>query len=277
LRLSWSTNLRNRLIVGFTGGPLLLIFAVYGHLPFLAVVAVILLLSLYEMHLMGHAVGIAGYDIPAFLFAAAILLDSYYSQVENLYLLATAYITIVVLISLFKDSEGQLLEVSYRCISTFYLSLFLSSLVLIREFPFTSGYLTGGKFIAVIFLGVWFLDTFAYFSGRMFGKHPLFPRISPKKTIEGSIGGVCGSVIIVAAAHFVFFPELSMMNTIISGVIIGVCGQLGDLIESFFKRKTGIKDSSAILPGHGGVLDRFDSLIFVSPFMYFYIKWIIAA
>ena len=103
----------------------------------------------------------------------------------------------------------------------------------------------------------------------------MMPRISPKKTVEGSVAGVAGCVVAIFAARAVFYPELLWFDALALAVIIGVAGQIGDLIESFFKRKTGIKDSSSILPGHGGVLDRFDSLIFISPFVYYYVKWMV--
>ena len=105
----------------------------------------------------------------------------------------------------------------------------------------------------------------------------LFPRISPKKTVEGGISGFLSAVAVLIVSHLTFFPELALIHAVTLGIIIGTLGQLGDLIESFLKRQTGVKDSSSILPGHGGILDRFDSLIFISPFVYLYIRYFITS
>jgi len=272
LNLTWDSNLRNRLIVGFIGGPVLVAFALYGHYLFLALIAVILFCSLHEMHLMGRAFGAEGQDILSYLYGGAFLAACYFDKVGYLYLITIVYLTVLLLKSLWRDRNNQLMIISFNCLTTLYVSLFLGALVLVREFPYEFGYLTGGKFIVAVFLGVWSLDTFAYFTGRMFGRRKLLPSVSPKKTVEGSIGGMIGCVIIMVAAQQIFLPEISLENIIILSMIIGVTGQIGDLIESYIKRKSGIKDSSSLLPGHGGILDRFDSMIFVSPFIYYYIK-----
>ena len=112
-------------------------------------------------------------------------------------------------------------------------------------------------------------DIFAFFSGYFFGKHKLLPKVSPKKTVEGSLGGIVGSILLSAVFMAIFSPEL-----IVHGLIIGAVGsffaQAGDLTASFIKRKTGIKDFGTLIPGHGGVLDRFDSILFTAPFVYYY-------
>jgi phosphatidate cytidylyltransferase len=123
----------------------------------------------------------------------------------------------------------------------------------------------------ILLFSVWASDTFAYFAGKTFGKTPLVPRISPKKTREGLLGAVFGSMLIVFLAS-----PLSGMGTVkslIVGAAIGLLGQLGDIFESIGKRVSGIKDSSALIPGHGGILDRMDSFIFTAPFLYNCMVW----
>lgn len=142
---------------------------------------------------------------------------------------------------------------------------------MLRENRFVEGYKIGGYIVGSAFISVWILDTMAYFTGKMFGKHKLFPSVSPNKTVEGGIGGVLGAVSAMLAAKYVFFNQLSIVHAVLIGGIIGIVGQLGDVIESFLKRQTGAKDSSSILPGHGGIFDRFDSIIFVGPFVYAYV------
>ena len=118
-----------------------------------------------------------------------------------------------------------------------------------------------------MFIILWTHDTFAYLSGSFFGKHPLYQRISPKKTIEGSIGGF-GFSIIAAYIFSIFSPVLLMWQWMSFALVITVFGTLGDLGESWLKRRAGVKDSGKLLPGHGGILDRFDSLLLVSPIVY---------
>ena len=112
---------------------------------------------------------------------------------------------------------------------------------------------------------IWSSDTFAYLSGKNFGKHKLFPSVSPKKTIEGFIGGLLGAVLV--AVCFSLYSVKSIWEWIGIALILVVFGTFGDLIESKFKRIAGVKDSGTILPGHGGFLDRLDSLIFTAPFV----------
>jgi phosphatidate cytidylyltransferase len=114
-------------------------------------------------------------------------------------------------------------------------------------------------------------DTLAYFAGRGLGKHKLYEAVSPNKTIEGSIGGLFGGVIaMVGMGHYWLAPELPIVHAVVLGVIGSVLGQLGDLIESMIKRTFGAKDSGNLLPGHGGMLDRVDGLLFVAPLVYYY-------
>jgi phosphatidate cytidylyltransferase len=119
-------------------------------------------------------------------------------------------------------------------------------------------------FVLGMFVILWTHDTFAYLTGSFFGKHPLFKAISPKKTWEGSIGGL-GFALIAAYIISIFSPELESWHWFLIALIIAVFGTIGDLAESLLKRRAGVKDSGKLLPGHGGILDRFDSVLFVSP------------
>jgi phosphatidate cytidylyltransferase len=117
-------------------------------------------------------------------------------------------------------------------------------------------------------------DIFAYFTGQAIGKHKLSPKISPKKTIEGAIGGILGSVLLcVVFGHF--FGELLLLHYAVIGVLGSILAQLGDLTASIFKRKMGVKDYGMLIPGHGGIMDRFDSVLFTAPFVYYYIMLVI--
>lgn len=117
----------------------------------------------------------------------------------------------------------------------------------------------------LIFLCIWATDSGAYFAGNWFGKHPLWPAISPKKTVEGSVGGLVLAIVVAVAFSFYRPDLLGLANAILLGLVIALVGQMGDLIQSAYKRVKGIKDTGAILPGHGGVLDRVDSWLIVFP------------
>jgi phosphatidate cytidylyltransferase len=146
-----------------------------------------------------------------------------------------------------------------------YIGLTLSCLLPLR---FSSGFSrsgTGRDLIFLLFLVIWADDIFAYFVGRFLGQNPLFPRVSPKKTIEGAMGGFAGSVLVGWAFARWFWHPTSPKTAMLLIVLIAVAGQMGDLAESALKRGADVKDSGALLPGHGGLLDRIDSLLFGAP------------
>ena len=126
------------------------------------------------------------------------------------------------------------------------------------------------KMVWLIFPNGFGKEIMAYFSGYFLGKHKLCPNISPKKTIEGSIGGILGSVALCALFGR-FFSEQEILHCVVLGVLGGVISQFGDLTASIFKRKMGIKDYGNLIPGHGGILDRFDSIIMTAPLLYLFI------
>ncbi len=134
----------------------------------------------------------------------------------------------------------------------------------------------GEYFIYIIFFSVWAGDSAAYFIGKAFGKHRLNEEVSPKKSIEGSIAGLVATVAVAVICWNILFPwYITLTQVIIIGVLIAVLGQLSDLAESLIKRSSGIKDSSNILPGHGGVLDRFDSYLLIAPVLYYVILFMV--
>jgi phosphatidate cytidylyltransferase len=123
----------------------------------------------------------------------------------------------------------------------------------------------GPRLILFLLVTIWGCDSFAYYVGKNFGRHKLAPEISPKKTIEGSIGGLIGSIGVAVVAALLFLPEFSLPEAALVGGLASTAGQIGDLVESMFKRGAGVKDSGLFLPGHGGFYDRVDSLLFAAP------------
>ena len=126
-----------------------------------------------------------------------------------------------------------------------------------------------------MFGSIWVCDSAAYFAGTAFGRHKLFERVSPRKTWEGAIAGFIGAVAVFVSGRVLLLPYMSLTDAVICGVIVGLLGQIGDMVESLLKRDAGVKDSSGFIPGHGGVLDRFDSLIVVSPLIFFYLDFVV--
>jgi phosphatidate cytidylyltransferase len=132
----------------------------------------------------------------------------------------------------------------------------------------------GGAYVALALTFAWLADTGAYFSGTYFGKAKLYPEISPGKTRAGFIGALVGSAFGALVAHFWYLPSLPLLDGLALALVAGATGQAGDLAESLLKRSSGMKDSGWILPGHGGLLDRIDSLLVVSPIVYLYTLWV---
>ena len=130
----------------------------------------------------------------------------------------------------------------------------------------------GGDILLFLFALLWIGDTAAMAAGKVFGKHKLAPSVSPNKTVEGFLGHIVFCLLIAILFHFWRLPEISLLILLGGAFGVSIVGQLGDLVESMWKRSVGIKDSSALIPGHGGVLDRFDSLLFGAPFLYAYLK-----
>jgi phosphatidate cytidylyltransferase len=134
---------------------------------------------------------------------------------------------------------------------------------------------SGGDLLLFLFGVLWVGDTAAMGVGKWLGRHKLAPAVSPNKTVEGFIGGFVGALAVGLLMAFWKFGQLPLYHVLFMALGCSLFGQLGDLVESMWKRSLGIKDSSDIIPGHGGVLDRFDSLLFAAPFMYGYLVWLV--
>lgn len=133
---------------------------------------------------------------------------------------------------------------------------------------------SGPGFVILSLVLSWFSDTGAYFAGRFLGKHKLYEAVSPKKTVEGAIGGLVAAVAGAVVGHYFYLRSLPLDHAIILAIVAGALGQAGDLGESMLKRSFGVKDSGGIVPGHGGILDRIDALVVTSAFSYAYILWV---
>ena len=152
-----------------------------------------------------------------------------------------------------------------------YVPFLLSHLVLARALPH------GVAWVFILFFVVMCGDSAAYYVGSAIGKHRLYPEVSPKKSVEGAIGGLAGSIAGALLARLLFYPELAIGHAVLAALLLGPLGQVGDLFESMVKRSCGVKDSGTIFPGHGGVLDRLDSILFAAPALYYYASFVATA
>lgn len=270
-------QLKKRVIVAIIIGPIILVLAYWGKLPFLIFVDFVLLFALKEFYEMAERKGDFPNPVPGYLFALLITWDFYFfDQSFTLYLLALAVI-VISMFELYRNRGSKYHNVSITVLGIGYLAVLLSFFVAIREMPnqLNIPYLTGGIWILTIFLTVWFGDSVAYFVGNAVGKHKLAPKISPHKTIEGAIGGFLGMLLVPVLATLFFPTYMSIAESLGLGAICGIFGQYSDLTESMFKRDAGVKDSSHLIPGHGGVFDRFDVLFLISPLVYLYLKYVV--
>jgi phosphatidate cytidylyltransferase len=145
-----------------------------------------------------------------------------------------------------------------------YVPLLLAHLIMIRMLPH------GVSWLLLVMVLVMSGDSAAFYVGSSFGKNKLYPAVSPKKSVQGALGGLAGSLIGVFISKALFFPTLTLVDCVATSLLLGVIGQLGDLFESLLKRSCGVKDSGAIFPGHGGILDRLDSILFAAPVAFYY-------
>ena len=174
-------------------------------------------------------------------------------------------IAIILLLRFGKENEEAISDALTRLIcGVIYVPFLLSHLVLIRNYD------DGAVWIFFVLAVVFALDTSAYYVGTYAGRHKLYPAVSPKKTWEGAIGGLIGALFAAWLFKRCFWGDLAWLHLLVLTLCMGVCGEVGDLVESMIKRSMHVKDSGTLLPGHGGILDRIDSLLFVAPIVYYY-------
>ncbi len=309
------SSLPARVVVAAVAIPVILILTYLGGFFFFVLVAIISVLALHEFYRMSELKGIFPQKttgiIFGFLINLAFIFDrcslhilkffegygvslSMFSLHQFLLFVILLFLLLTGLQELFRMKGSPTQNAGATVLGVMFISLFLGTLVQTRElfpfgFPVGKFFLHaipddselalidrwGGFTVISIFATIWICDTAAYFGGLTLGRHKLFERVSPKKTWEGAICGFVFSVLAMMLARSLFLDYMSLTHAVTIGVLIGLFGQLGDLVESRFKRDAGVKDSSAIIPGHGGVFDRFDSLIFVAPIVYLYIDFVV--
>jgi phosphatidate cytidylyltransferase len=271
-------NLFQRVAVALAGIPLLLWINMKGGLFFLVMVLVLSLMATFEFRrLAAHRA-----HPPTLLLLlpmTALIQANFYFRVVDYWEALLAAVMILYVAELWRIQGSQFLNIGATLVGLVYVNLSFGSLLRLRltgSVPGSAGTDTGASLVLLMFACVWAADIFAYFGGRQFGGkfigRKLFPRLSPKKTWEGYIFGIVGSFAVawICSRYVPGFPD---GRAPLTGLLVGVVSPAGDLMESMFKRDAGVKDSSGIIPGHGGVLDRFDTVMFIAPLIYFLTAW----
>ena len=261
-----------RWITGLVALPFLIYIIVKGGLLFSAFIGLIALLGFWEYLrvVFGDSSGAAGNPVVwiAYPFVPAIVAAAHYQAPGFMFhLFMLLFLVCAFLSVLLYGSNGLIYESAKKVVTgVIYIPGLLSYLILIRDGCEVNGALWILFMLVVVFAG----DIGALYTGTFLGKHKLSPAVSPKKTIEGSLGGITANVLLGSIFKLVAFPDLSWGVCLLFFVSLGVMGQMGDLFESGLKRVAGIKDSGGLLPGHGGILDRADAAMFAAPVAYLF-------
>lgn len=249
-----------RIIAALALIPLCL-FVVYGGIPLYLAQGVVIGIAIYEFYNAFRAKDINPIFSVGYIFSVYIVLKNILS-LQTEYTYVVLFILFIVCIIAMLRLKNNIIDVSITLLGIVYVAMFLDFIVLtINNFEL------GNIYVWIIFIISFATDTFAYFSGYLFGKNKLIPKVSPKKTVEGAIGGIVGSIACCVIYGYIF--KFDFMHMALIGGIGSVIAQFGDLFASSIKRYVGIKDYGKLIPGHGGILDRFDSVILVSPFVYY--------
>lgn len=264
-----SSNLATRVVTSLIGAPVAIGLLWIGGWPFALFVLAIALLAQYELFLMLQAKGIVPLRLVGFGLGIVVGLHALWPR---WWTAALGGVILLLVVELFRRKPTPLENVSGTLFSLAYPVLLFTHILDLRRIrtPEIGSEEAFWLTFTVVFL-VWTTDTFAYFAGRAFGRTPLMPSVSPKKTWEGAVGGLAGALLIALLLKTWVLDFLSTLDVLAIALICGALSQVGDLAESWFKRASGVKDSSHFLPGHGGLLDRIDSLLFAVPLVYLYL------
>lgn len=267
------SNNAARVIVSVFAIPVILSSAFFGGIYFFLFTLVISLAAYYEFVILTKRKGANANLWFGFLTIILFLINQFRVFFDFYSILLFVVVTLS-LIELFRKKGSAIINIGVTLLGIFYIGLFSAALLAIREFfpGIESLYVRGGYLIISIFAAIWICDSAAYYGGTALGKHKLFPRVSPNKSWEGAVFGFLFAIITMVLAKLIVLNFLSWSTVIAIGIIIGLFGQIGDLIESLFKRDAEVKDSSAIIPGHGGIFDRFDSILYTAPIILLYLK-----
>ena len=264
------SNFNKRIIVGLIFGPMVAwIFYICGIALYFFITA-LTFIGQMEMY------GMFGKKVPyphrfvGFLMGFCIITDAFLWNSSHFLVIISSALTISFIIEIIYGKKTRLEHIIFSMFAILYPAVFAAFLLNIARISPKVPVPHANLIILFTLLMIWLFDSASYFVGLTFGKRKFFPEISPKKTLEGFFGGMVAVIAAGVLTGIFLLPGYIIHITAIS-IIIVIFGQLGDLTESTIKREMGIKDSSTLIPGHGGILDRFDSLIFAAPVVYLYL------
>ena len=267
-----------RVASGVAFVPILILLTWVGGPAFLVLVAAVVTIGLIEFYRMMHGRGLRPYRRLGIAASLALLWVCYQPNVAFVGFLTTAALLLVLALELRRPEARQRVEdIAVTCFGVLYVGWLSAHLVLLRELPWHAGtsYRDGSAYVLLSFFVTWSCDTGAFTIGKLFGRNRPWVHISPRKSVEGSIGGLVFAVAAAFVARAWFAPFLSLRDAAAIGLLAGVFAQVGDLVESLLKRDARHGDSSDLIPGHGGVLDRFDSLFFTAPVIFYYLAHLV--
>jgi phosphatidate cytidylyltransferase len=264
-------NFIKRLIFGGIYVALIFVATWYNPKIYTLIFSVLMFFSIYEFQKMEKIKSIFSYFLGASMVLIFYIFNFHFldSKINHNYIITIFILSLFIpfIIALVSKNKNNLNSLK----SEFFIFVYIIiPFFLMLTIPFIQNKNYDNQIMLGIFILIWINDTFAYLIGKKFGKNKLFERISPKKTIEGFAGGFIFALI----GGFIisnYFTNLKPINWIVIALIASIFGSIGDLIESMFKRNAKIKDSSNLIPGHGGFLDRLDSIIFATPFIFIYL------
>ena len=260
-----------RWITAIVAVPVLFwVIAFGGRSVFFVLIAIVSLTGIYEYNRMAFGSGFYVEKTATIAASLFFLFSAFSKNMELIVALAVFSVMAALILNLLRiKNYGHGSNSSSRVVlGIMYVPLLMAHFIFIRDFP--SGVLWVFYVLVIAFAG----DVAAYYVGRTFGKKKFFAEVSPGKTVEGTVGLILGSIL-GSVMFIIFFPLLPVHHAVLIGLFAGIIGQLGDLAESVMKREAGIKDSGTILPGHGGILDRLDCLMFIAPSVFYYRELII--
>jgi len=257
-----------RILTALIGIPLIIYITYLGNLYFFSLVVLVSLAAQYEWSTITKNVTSNTYPFLSTCNILLILFAGYYGQAQDLFIMLIATLIVMLFMVVIKYPNLNLSALTLNYFGSLYIGLPLITIIKIRE-----NTQIGFWGIIFLFVVIWATDTGAYFTGKLWGTKKLAPHISPKKTWVGFWGGIIFGLVsgLILSNIIVFLKPNVMVITLFASL----AGQLGDLAESVFKRIASIKDSGKILPGHGGVLDRIDSLLLAAPVVYIFLYWFI--
>jgi phosphatidate cytidylyltransferase len=262
--------MKQRIITGVVAAALFLPIVFYGGLPFVLLTYFLASVGLYELLKMKKLSIFSVHGLLTLLFLWVILYPEQYSDKVNTFYytkteLGIAFILLLLAYTVITKNRFTFEDVGFSILSAIYVGIGFYFFIETRD--------AGLVYIFYSLFMIWATDSGAYFVGKATGKTKLWPEISPNKTVEGSVGGVVCALIVAVLFSLLTDINANLLALLAITAVLSIFGQIGDLVQSAFKRHFGVKDSGNILPGHGGILDRFDSLLFILPLLHFFHLW----